>query len=118
MAKDRGPVKVIVQNRKARHDYFIEETVEAGISLQGTEVKSLRMGRANLQDSYAQVRNGEVIVTGLHISPYEMGNGSTTIPCGPASCCCTRAKSSNFRAWCRRRGSRSFRCPCISETGW
>lgn len=74
MPKDHGPVKVIVQNRKARHDYFIEETFEAGIALQGTEVKSLRLGKANLQDSYAQVRNGEVLVNGLHISPYDMGN--------------------------------------------
>lgn len=74
MPRDKEAVKVIVQNRKARHDYFIEETVEAGIALQGTEVKSLRMGKANLQDSYAQVRNGEVFVSGLHISPYDMGN--------------------------------------------
>ena len=72
--KDKEAVKVIVQNRKARHDYFIEETVEAGIALQGTEVKSLRLGKANLQDSYAQVRDGEVFVSGLHISPYDMGN--------------------------------------------
>ncbi len=74
MPKDESPKKAIVQNRKARHEYFIEETVEAGISLQGTEVKSLRLGRANMQDAYAQVRNGEVFITGLHISPYEMGN--------------------------------------------
>ncbi len=74
MPKDKGAAKVIVQNRKARHDYFIEDTVEAGIALQGTEVKSLRLGKANLQDSYAQVKNGEVFVSGLHISPYDMGN--------------------------------------------
>ncbi len=74
MPKDRGALKVIVQNRKARHDYFIEETVEAGIALQGTEVKSLRLGKANLQDSYANVKNGEMLVSGLHISPYDMGN--------------------------------------------
>jgi SsrA-binding protein len=67
-------IKTIVQNRKARHDYFIEETFEAGIALSGTEVKSLRMGRANLNDSYAAIKNGEVFVYGLHISPYEMGN--------------------------------------------
>lgn len=66
--------KTIVQNRKARHDYFIEETYEAGIALTGTEVKSLRLGRANLQDSYATVKDGEVFVYGLHISPYDMGN--------------------------------------------
>jgi SsrA-binding protein len=66
--------KVIVQNRKARHDYFIEDTLEAGIALTGTEVKSLRLGRANLQDSYAVIKDGEVFVNGLHISPYDMGN--------------------------------------------
>ncbi len=66
--------KIIVQNRKARHEYFIEETIEAGISLTGTEVKSLRLGRANLQDSYAAIRNGEIFVYNLHISPYDMGN--------------------------------------------
>ena len=66
--------KIIVQNRKARHEYFIEETIEAGISLTGTEVKSLRLGRANLQDSYAAIKNGEVFVYNLHISPYDMGN--------------------------------------------
>lgn len=72
MAKEG--TKSIVQNRKARHDYFIEECIEAGIALTGTEVKSLRLGRANLQDSYASIRNGEVFVNGLHISPYDMGN--------------------------------------------
>jgi len=66
--------KTIAQNRKARHDYFIEETFEAGIALTGTEVKSLRLGRANLNDSYAVVKDGEVFVHGLHISPYDMGN--------------------------------------------
>ncbi|HOK42793.1 MAG TPA: SsrA-binding protein SmpB [Thermoclostridium caenicola] len=66
--------KVIVQNRKARHDYFIEETFEAGIALTGTEVKSLRLGRANLQDSYAVIKDGEVFIQGMHISPYDQGN--------------------------------------------
>ncbi len=74
MPKDREAVKVVAQNRKARHEYFVEETMEAGIALQGTEVKSLRLGKANLQDSYAQVKNGEVFISGMHISPYEMGN--------------------------------------------
>ncbi|NLX63484.1 MAG: SsrA-binding protein SmpB [Clostridiaceae bacterium] len=67
-------IKTIVQNRKARHDYFIEETIEAGIELTGTEVKSLRLGKANLRDSYATIKDGEVFVHGLHISPYDMGN--------------------------------------------
>ena len=66
--------KAVVTNRKAYHDYFIEEKFEAGIVLQGTEVKSLRDGRANLQDSYASVRDGEVFLHHCHISPYSHGN--------------------------------------------
>ena len=73
MPKGKG-IKPIAQNRKARHDYFIEDTVECGIVLVGTEVKSLREGRVNLRDCFARVRNGEVFVTGMHISPYEKGN--------------------------------------------
>ena len=67
-------VKVIAQNRKARHDYFIEETYEAGIELRGTEVKSIRLGQINLKDSFCFVRDGEMFVRGMHISPYEKGN--------------------------------------------
>jgi len=67
-------VKLIAQNKKAFHDYFIEETLEAGIALTGTEVKSLRAGRVNLRDSYAAVERGELFLIGMHISPYEQGN--------------------------------------------
>jgi SsrA-binding protein len=63
-------VKIVVQNKKARHDFAIFETLEAGIALRGTEVKSLREGRANLRDSYAIIQGGEVLLRGLHISPY------------------------------------------------
>ena len=63
-----------ITNRKARHEYHIEETYEAGIALSGTEVKSIRAGKANLQDSYARVENGELILYNMHISPYEQGN--------------------------------------------
>lgn len=66
--------KIIVDNRKARHDYFLLETFEAGIVLVGTEVKSLRAGRANLKDSYAQIDDGELFLYNMHISPYEQGN--------------------------------------------
>lgn len=66
--------KVVANNRKARHEFFIEETYEAGLALTGTEVKSLRIGRANLQDSFARVENGEVLLYNMHISPYEQGN--------------------------------------------
>ena len=73
MPKRRG-VKPVAQNRKAHHDYFIEETLECGIELFGTEVKSLRNGACNLKDSYAQVKNGELFIIGMHVSPYEQGN--------------------------------------------
>ena len=66
--------KIIALNRKARHDYFVEDTYEAGIALYGTEVKSLRAGGVNLKDSFCQVKNGELFAVGVHISPYEQGN--------------------------------------------
>lgn len=67
-------MKVVCQNRKAFHDYFIEDTLEAGIALSGTEVKSLREGKANLKDSYVLVKRGEVFLLNCHISPYSHGN--------------------------------------------
>jgi len=66
--------RVAVSNRKARHDYFILDTVEAGLVLKGTEVKSLRSGNGNLQDSHAVIKNGEIWLLGMHISPYERGS--------------------------------------------
>jgi len=67
-------IKIVATNRKARHDYEVLDTFEAGIVLQGTEVKSLRQGKANLKDSYATIKNGEVFLLNMHISPYEQGN--------------------------------------------
>jgi SsrA-binding protein len=69
-----APQRISISNRKARHDYFIIEAFEAGIVLTGTEVKSLRQGNANLQDSYAELRSGEVWLEGMHINPYEHGS--------------------------------------------
>ena len=66
--------KVVSQNKKARHDYFIEQTLEAGIVLSGTEVKSIRQGKSNLKDSYAAIDDGEAYIYGMHVSPYEQGN--------------------------------------------
>ena len=66
--------KTIAQNKKARHDYFVEESYEAGIELCGTEVKSIRQGRVNLTDSWCSVDKGELFVNGMHISPFEQGN--------------------------------------------
>jgi SsrA-binding protein len=70
----KGEGKLIAQNKKARHDYSIIDTIEAGIVLQGTEIKSIRNSRINLKDGYAQIRNGEAWLMNVHISPYEQGN--------------------------------------------
>ncbi len=67
-------IKIITQNKKAYHDYFIEDTYECGIALAGTEVKSIRLGHVNLKDSFASLKSGEVVLIGMHISPYEKGN--------------------------------------------
>lgn len=74
MSTPKSGVKYIADNRKARHDYFIHETVESGIALTGTEVKSLRQGKANLKDSFCRIENGECLLLGMHISPYNQGN--------------------------------------------
>ena len=76
-------VKTVAQNRKARHDYFVEESFECGLELRGTEVKSIRLGKCNLKDSYASVEKGEMWVHGMHISPYEKGNIFNTDPMRP-----------------------------------
>lgn len=68
-----GP-RTVATNRKARHEYFIEETFEAGIALTGTEIKSIRLGRVNIQDGFVLVRDGEAVLMNVHISPYEQGN--------------------------------------------
>ena len=74
MAGEKQSTKTIAVNRQARHEYFVMETLETGISLAGTEVKSLRQGTVNMKDSWVDVEDGELIVRGLHISPYEKGN--------------------------------------------
>lgn len=74
MADKKSEKRLIAQNRKARHDYFVEDTYEAGIALYGTEIKSLRAGNVNLKDSYCQIVKGELFAFGIHISPYEKGN--------------------------------------------
>ncbi|MFK3935901.1 SsrA-binding protein SmpB [Alkalihalobacillus sp. NPDC078783] len=74
MAKPKTDDNLVAQNKKARHDYFVEETFEAGMVLQGTEIKSMRAGRMNLKDSFARIRNGEVYLHNAHIAEYEQGN--------------------------------------------
>lgn len=76
-------IKRIADNRKARHDFYIEDTIEAGIELFGTEVKSIRAGACNLRDSFCAVRNGEMIAHNIHISPYEQGNRFNRDPLRP-----------------------------------
>ncbi|OEF97867.1 SsrA-binding protein SmpB [Desulfuribacillus alkaliarsenatis] len=73
MAKQSG-IKIVAKNKKAYHDYFIEEKLEAGIVLTGTEIKSIRAGKANLKESFATIKKGEVFIHNMHISPYEQGN--------------------------------------------
>ena len=79
MARAKG-IKPMAQNKKAFHDYFVEERLECGMELKGTEVKSMRQGRMNLKESFAIVKDGEVLVCGMHISPYEQGNIFNTDP--------------------------------------
>lgn len=74
MAEKKTGGKIIAQNKKAFHDYFVDEKYEAGIALYGTEVKSLRAGAVNLKDSYCHIEGGEIFAVGMHISPYEQGN--------------------------------------------
>ena len=74
MSKDNSSFKLIANNKKAYHDYFIEDKYEAGIALFGTEIKSLRQGKCSVKESYIRIENGEVYIVGMHISPYEKGN--------------------------------------------
>lgn len=74
MAQRKETQKLIANNKKAFHDYFIDETYEAGVALHGTEVKSMRMGKCSIKESFIRIENGEVFVYGMHVSPYEKGN--------------------------------------------
>ena len=76
-------IKLVANNKKARHDYFVEEAYEAGIVLTGTEIKSVRQGKVSIKESYARVDNGEVMVYGMNISPYEQGNRYNVDPLRP-----------------------------------
>ena len=94
MTEKKEGAKVLASNRKARHDYIIEDSIEAGVVLTGTEIKSLHAGRANLQDSFAVIRNGEAWLVGAHISPYSHGNRENHEPAdASASCSCIAMRS-------------------------
>lgn len=91
MSKEKGS-RLIANNKKAYHDYFIEEKYEAGVSLHGTEVKSLRMGKCSVKESFIRIENGEVYVYGMHISPYEKGNIFNRDPLRPKKLLMHRAE--------------------------
>ena len=103
VAKKKG-VKPIAQNKKARHDYFIEESIECGIELKGTEVKSMRQGKVNLKESYALVKDGEIFVQGMHISPYEQGNIFNTDPMRPKKLLLHKAEIRKLLQMVQRKG--------------
>ena len=103
MAKAQG-TKTIAQNRRARHEFFVEETYEAGIELKGTEVKSMRQGKVNLKESYAQVRDGEVLVQSMHISPYEQGSYYNTDPLRPKRLLLHKSEIRKLQAAVQRKG--------------
>lgn len=90
MAKENS--KLIANNKKARHDYFLEATYEAGIALHGTEVKSLRMGKCSIKESFIRIENGEMMIYGMHVSPYEKGNIFNKDPMRPKKLLMHRAE--------------------------
>lgn len=102
-------MKIIATNKKAYHDYFVEETYEAGIVLVGTEVKSVRLGKVNLRDSYAAIKNGEVFLTGAHISPYEKGSYFNVDPLRPRKLLLNKAEIRRLKRARSRKGTPS--CP-------
>lgn len=97
-------IKIVAQNRKAFHDYFVEERFECGAVLFGTEVKSVRLGRINLKDSWAQVRNGEMWAEGIHISPYEQGNIFNRDPIRPKKLLMHRTEIRKLNSLVMRQG--------------
>ena len=104
MGRKNDAVKIACENRKARHDYFIHEAFETGMVLQGPEVKSLRAGKANLKDSYAEIRNGEVFVQHMHISPYEQGNIFNHDPLRPKKLLMHKAEITKLFSKTREKG--------------
>ena len=95
-------IKPVAQNRKARHDYFIEDTYECGIELVGTEVKSIRAGKVNLKDCYAQVKDGQMYVIGMHISPMSKVTSTTGTLSAAVGCCSISGRSASSRPCPRR----------------
>ena len=96
--------KVIAVNRQARHNYHVRETIEAGIALQGTEVKSLRMGKVNLKDSFARAEGGEVFLYNMHVSPYDKGNRYNHDPLRPRKLLLHKAEIPRLQSKIAERG--------------
>ena len=103
MARAKG-IKPMAQNKKAFHDYFVEERLECGMELKGTEVKSMRQGRMNLKESFAIVKDGEVLVESMHISPYEQGNIFNTDPMRPKKLLLHKAEIRKLQQLVQRKG--------------
>ncbi|NMA55110.1 MAG: SsrA-binding protein SmpB [Firmicutes bacterium] len=119
MAKKKTSQKVVCTNRRARHDYFILEKYEAGLVLQGTEVKSLRAGRASLVDSYAQAKDGELILYNLHISPYQQGGYVNHEPRRPRKLLLHKREIRNLAAAIKEKGLTLIPLKIyFNERGW
>lgn len=112
---EKKGIKIAAQNRKAFHDYFVEDRYEAGVELFGTEVKSIRAGTLNLKDAYCTIKGGELFVHGMHISPYEKGNIFNKDPVRTRRLShASSGKSASSRRWSRRTAILWCRCPCTS----
>ena len=108
-------IKLIANNKKAYHDYFIEDNYEAGISLHGTEVKSLRMGKCSIKESFIRIENGEVIIYGMHVSPYEKGNIFNKDPLRPRKLLLHRAEINKLLVPIYLKGKLVYKRPGIEE---
>ena len=117
MAQEKPGKKVIAQNREARHEYFVIEALETGVELVGTEVKSLRAGGVNLKDSWADIDDGEIILKGMHISPYEQGNIFNKDPRRPRRLLAHKARFAICSSRSNCRGTHWCRSNCISSRG-
>ena len=117
MACRKKGVKIVAQNRRARHDYFVLEAWEAGIELRGTEVKSIRLGKCTLKDCYAAVKDGELFVYGMHISPYEKGSFSNTDPLRPKRLLMHKAEIRKLQQGVMQKAWRSSPSAFTSRTG-
>ena len=113
MAKEA--MKLIANNKKAYHDFFIEEKYEAGIALHGTEVKSLRMGKCSIKEAFVRIENGEAFVYGMNISPYEKGNIFNKDPLRVRKLCCTSWRSASWPERWQNRDIPLCRYRCISK---